>query len=135
MGSIFVPTYECDASEEFKQIYLQSSRSDLMIIQSPVGMPGRAFTSDFLVNMNKGNERPIACPYKCIKTCDYKKSPYCIMKALYNASRGRMNKGYAFAGANAYLSDKLRSVKEVIFRLKEEYNATQSTGILQDMQE
>lgn len=135
MGSIFVPTHECDASDEFKQIYLQSSRSDLMIIQSPVGMPGRAFTSDFLVNMNKGNERPIACPYKCIKTCDYKKSPYCIMKALYNASRGRMNKGYAFAGANAYLSDKIRSVKEVITRLKEEYNATQSTGILQDMQE
>jgi NAD(P)H-dependent flavin oxidoreductase YrpB (nitropropane dioxygenase family) len=135
MGSIFVPTNECDASEEFKQIYLHSSKADLMIIQSPVGMPGRAFTSDFLKNVNKGIEKPISCPYKCIKTCDYTKSPYCIMKALYNASRGRMNRGYAFAGANAYLADKLRSVKEVIFRLKEEYDVVYNAGILPNTQE
>jgi NAD(P)H-dependent flavin oxidoreductase YrpB (nitropropane dioxygenase family) len=134
MGSIFVPTHECEASEAFKQIYLHASKNDLMIIQSPVGMPGRAFRNDFLENMNKGNEKPISCPYNCIKTCDYTKSPYCIMKALYNASRGRMNRGYAFAGANAYLSDKIRSVKEVISRLKEEYDAIQRASVLPDLQ-
>lgn len=133
MGSIFVPTNECDASEEFKKIYLRSSKADLMIIQSPVGMPGRAFTSDFLKNVNNGIEKPISCPYKCIKTCDYTKSPYCIMKALYNASKGRMNRGYAFAGANAYLADKLRSVREVISRLREEYDVAHRIGILQKM--
>ncbi len=55
------------------------------------------------------------------------------MKALYNASRGRMNRGYAFAGANAYLADKLRSVKEVISRLREEYDVAHHIGILQKM--
>lgn len=125
MGSIFVSTDECDASDAFKQIYVNSSQSDLMIIQSPVGMPGRAFQGDFLQNVNAGTEKPKSCPYHCIKTCDYTKSPYCIIKALYNASRGKMNRGYAFAGANAYLTDKISSVKAVIAKLKKEFNAAE----------
>ena len=56
------------------------------------------------------------------------------MKALYNASKGKMNRGYAFAGANAYLSDKIRSVKEVITRLKEEYSAAKSGDSRQCLQ-
>lgn len=128
MGSIFVTTHECDASDEFKQIYINSSESDLMIIQSPVGMPGRAFHGEFLQNVNAGNEKPKSCPYHCIKTCDYSKSPYCIIKALYNASKGKMNRGYAFAGANAYLTDKICSVKDVISRLNNEFTVALSNS-------
>ncbi|MDR2065153.1 MAG: nitronate monooxygenase [Prevotellaceae bacterium] len=123
MGSIFVPTYECDAALEFKQIYIDSSQSDMMIIQSPVGMPGRAFDGEFIRSVNEGNETPKSCPFHCIKTCDYTKSPYCIIKALYNAARGNMKKGYAFAGANAYLAQKISSVKEVMATIKEEFAA------------
>ena len=56
-----------------------------------------------------------------IKTCDYQKSPYCIIKALYNAAKGNMKRGYAFAGSNAFLSEKIRSVKEVITTLNNEF--------------
>lgn len=125
MGSIFITTHECDASPGFKQVYLDSSQKDMMIIQSPVGMPGRAFNSEFIRSVNEGNEKPTNCPFGCIKTCDYKKSPYCIIKALYNASKGNMNKGYAFAGANAYLAERITSVKEVIAKLKEEFDIAQ----------
>ncbi|WP_183414540.1 NAD(P)H-dependent flavin oxidoreductase [Microbacter margulisiae] len=125
MGSIFVPTHECDASETFKQAYINSSKNDLMIIQSPVGMPGRAFVGEFIRSVNDGNEHPKSCPYHCLKTCNYKTSPYCIIKALYNASKGKMNKGYAFAGANAYLAEKISSVQEVIAKLKDEFVAAQ----------
>ena len=125
IGSLFVPTDECDASDAFKQIYVNSLQSDLMIIQSPVGMPGRAFQGDFLDSVSAGNEIPKSCPYHCIKTCDYSKSPYCIIKALYNASKGRMNRGYAFAGANAYLTEKISSVREVISKLKKEFIAAE----------
>ncbi|MDR1347591.1 MAG: nitronate monooxygenase family protein [Prevotellaceae bacterium] len=121
MGSIFVTTDECDASPAFKQVYINSSKKDMMIIQSPVGMPGRAFDGEFIRSVNEGNEKPNGCPYRCIKTCDYTQSPYCIIKALYNAFKGNMNKGYAFAGANAYLADKISSVKEVIAKLKDEF--------------
>jgi NAD(P)H-dependent flavin oxidoreductase YrpB (nitropropane dioxygenase family) len=123
MGSLFVPTYECDASETFKQVYIHSSQSDLTIIQSPVGMPGRAFNGDFLSRVESGKEKPTSCSFHCIKTCNYTQSPYCIIKALYNASKGKMNRGYVFAGANAFMSEKISSVNEVISKLKNEYEA------------
>jgi NAD(P)H-dependent flavin oxidoreductase YrpB (nitropropane dioxygenase family) len=120
MGSIFVPTEECDASIEFKKVYLESQAEDTRIIHSPVGMPGRAFDGEFIRRVAEGKERPRTCPYHCIKTCDYTRSPYCIIRALYNAAQGDMKKGYAFAGANAHLSDRIRSVREVIEQLKAE---------------
>ena len=125
MGSIFVPTDECDASPIFKQVYVDASKSDMMIIQSPVGMPGRAFDGAFIRSVNAGNEKPKGCPYRCIKTCNYTESPYCIIRALYNAAKGNMDKGYAFAGANAYLADKISSVKDVIAKLKYEFEVAQ----------
>lgn len=125
LGSLFVPTYECDASVKFKNVYIDSSIGDLSIIQSPVGMPGRAFGGEFMKSAIKGEQKPKGCPYHCIKTCDYANSPYCIMKALFNAAKGNMNKGYAFAGANAFLADKMSSVKEVIQRLKYEIELAQ----------
>ena len=121
MGSIFVPTEECDASIEFKKVYINAHAEDVRIIQSPVGMPGRAFDGAFIRSVAEGKEKPRNCPFHCIKTCDYTKSPYCIIKALYNAAKGNMAKGYAFAGGNAYLSDKIRSVKEVVERLKADF--------------
>lgn len=121
MGSIFVPTEECDASLTFKNVYINSHMEDMRIIQSPVGMPGRAFDGEFIRSIAEGKEKPRSCTFKCIKTCDYTRSPYCIMKALYNAARGNMKKGYVFAGSNAYLSDKIRSVKEVIEKLKADF--------------
>lgn len=121
LGSLFVPTYECDASDTFKQVYLSSSKNDIRIIESPVGMPGRAFDGEFIHRVQKGETKPKACSFVCIKTCDYQKSPYCIIKALYHAARGNMKNGYAFAGANAYLAEKMSSVKEVISKLKAEF--------------
>lgn len=121
MGSIFVTTNECDADEAFKQTYIKAEKDDLLIIDSPVGMPGRAITSDFIRSINSGAEKPTACPLHCIKTCDYTKSPYCIFKALFNASKGNLKKGYAFAGANAYMATKISPVKEVIENLKAAY--------------
>jgi len=126
IGSLFVPTYECDASPAFKQVYIDSSKKDMMIIQSPVGMPGRAFNGKFIRSVNEGKQIPKECPFHCIKTCDYSKSPYCIMIALYNAAKGNMDKGYAFAGANAYLAKKISSVNEVIIKLKEEFTIAQN---------
>lgn len=121
MGSIFVPTEECDASTEFKKVYINSHAEDVRIIQSPVGMPGRAFDGEFIRSVAEGREKPRSCPFHCINTCDYTKSPYCIIKALYNAAKGNMKKGYAFAGGNAYMADKIQSVKEVIEKLKNDF--------------
>ena len=121
MGSIFVPTEECDASTEFKKVYIDANAEDMRIIQSPVGMPGRAIDGEFIRRVAEGKERPRSCPFHCIKTCDYTRSPYCIIRALHNAAQGNMKKGYAFAGGRAYLADRIRSVKEVIEQLKADF--------------
>ena len=121
MGSIFVTTEECDASQTFKEVYINSKSEDIEIIDSPVGMPGRAINGEFIENVKKGITKPINCSFHCIKTCDYTKSPYCIVVALYNAAKGNMKKGYAFAGTNAYLSKKISSVKEIFENLKKEF--------------
>lgn len=119
MGSIFVTTEECDASPAFKEAYINATEQDVEIIKSPVGMPGRAIFSKFIQSVKEGREKPNGCPYHCIRTCDYTKSPYCIIKALYNAYKGNFSKGYAFAGSNAFKAYKILTVKETIRNLME----------------
>jgi len=122
MGTRFVATHECDADIEFKKLYVDSNPEDIVIIDSPVGMPGRAIRNKYLEDVSSGIKKPIKCPYHCIITCDYKKAPYCIANALMNAQKGRLLNGFAFAGANAYRVTKIISLKELIATLIEEFN-------------
>ncbi len=122
MSSRFVTTDECDADIKFKETYINASENDVEIIQSPVGMPGRALKGEFLEKVKQGLTAPKSCPYNCLHTCDYKKVPYCIIVTLYNAYQGKMDKGYAFAGSNAYRAKKITSVKEVVDSITSEYN-------------
>jgi len=121
MGTRFVTTYECDAPQAFKQAYIDASEKDIEIIKSPVGMPGRAILSNFIRKVKEGKKQPKKCPFKCIKTCDINKSPYCIIIALINALKGNFENGFAFAGSNAFRASKLSSVKEIFQSLMKEY--------------
>ena len=121
MGTRFVTTDECDASHGFKQAYIDADEKDIEIIKSPVGMPGRAIFSNFIQKVRDGKKQPKKCPFKCIKTCDIDKSPYCIIIALINALKGNFEHGYAFAGSNAFRATKISSVKEIFQSLIKEY--------------
>jgi len=130
IASRFVTTHECDADIKFKESYINASEGDVEIIQSPVGMPGRALKGEFLEKVKQGLTAPKSCPYNCLHTCDYKKVPYCIIVTLYNAYRGQMDKGYAFAGKNAYMADKIVSVKEVIDSLVFDYKRVEKLAVI-----
>ncbi len=121
MATRFVPTYECDASIKFKETYLKCQKDDLMIIDSPVGLPGRAVKNKFLEEVSSGIRKPFQCHWKCLKTCNFRKAPYCIALALTNAQQGKLDDGFAFAGSNAYRVDKIISVKELMANLIDEY--------------
>ncbi|MBN2455147.1 MAG: nitronate monooxygenase [Sedimentisphaerales bacterium] len=121
MGTRFVATHECDASQEFKDAYLNCKKEDIIIIDSPVGLPGRAIRDEFLERVSSGVKETFKCPWKCLKSCDFKNVPYCIGRALTNAKKGNLEEGFAFAGANTYRVDKIVSVKELIEALIEEY--------------
>ncbi|GHV69983.1 2-nitropropane dioxygenase [Bacteroidia bacterium] len=123
MSSIFVTTEECDASDDFKNTYINAKKEDMRIIHSPVGMLGRAIDSKFVQDVESGLKVPKVCPHHCIKTCDYINAPYCISQALLQAAHGDLRRGFAFAGANAYLAEKISTVKEVFDKLKAEFAA------------
>ncbi len=113
MGTRFVTTYECDADDAYKQAYMNAKEEDIVIVQSPVGMPGRAILNPFMLRAKQGQIPHGRC-YNCISTCKPLETPYCITEALANAARGNVNDGLLFCGANAYRSTKLEKVKNII---------------------
>ena len=126
MGTRFVTTEECDASLKFKQTYIDSHEEDMEIINSPVGMPGRAIRNEFIEKISRGEKRPVKCPYKCLKTCNIETTPYCIVAALINGRKGNFYNGYAFAGSNAFRATKIISVKETMDSLLREFKEAMS---------
>ena len=98
----FVATEECDASPEFKAAYVASRPEDIVIIDSPVGMPGRAIRNRFLDEVKRGERRPDSCLTNCLKPCIPSEVPYCIASALINSAVGRMSDGFAFCGSEAH---------------------------------
>src|SRR4030043_100450 len=128
MATRFVATHECDASIEFKEAYVRCKKEDLIIIDSPVGLPGRAIQNKFLNDVSLGKKMPYECGWKCLKTCDFESSPYCICFALTNVKKGNLAKGFAFAGANAYRVDSIISVRELINTLSREYEEAAIAG-------
>lgn len=123
MATRFVATEECDASPAFKEAYVNCRQEDITIIQSPVGMPGRAINNEFLMRAKAGETCPKACPWHCITTCKVESSPYCISAALLAACKGRMEQGFAFIGANGYLVDGVITVHQLFDQLHQEFAA------------
>ena len=120
MGTRFVTTEECDAHYNFKQAYLNARKDDLVIIKSPVGMPGRAINNRFLKNLEVKGKLKINCPYRCLTACKVEKARYCIAQALVNSYFGDVDHGLIFCGQNAYRIDKIITVKELIHELLSE---------------
>ena len=120
MATRFVCTDECDAHENFKKAYLDATADDITIIQSPVGLPGRVIKNSFVERIKQGGTVPVRCEYKCLKTCEPGKAPYCIAKVLADAASGKLEESFVFAGSNAYRCNEIVSVKTLVGQLVEE---------------
>ena len=113
MGTRFVTTWECDASEAYKQTYLHAKKEDIVIVDSPVGMPGRAIRNRFLEEKENRRE-PIKRCYQCIATCNPADTPYCITKALVHAAKGETDEALLFCGENAWRCEKMEHVADIM---------------------
>lgn len=116
VASRFVTTKECDASMAFKKAYLQAEKEDTVVIESPVGMPGRAIRNPFVERMQAGKETISGC-YQCLKACDPRTAPYCITQALIRAVQGQVEDGLIFCGARVGELNRITTVKEAIREL------------------
>ncbi len=120
MATRFVCTWECDAAREFKEAYLNATEEDIVIIKSPVGLPGRALQNRFLQNLEAAGKQTVHCPYRCLTACKASEARFCIAKALLNAYRGDVEHGLIFCGQNAHRIHTIVSVKELIAELMDE---------------
>jgi NAD(P)H-dependent flavin oxidoreductase YrpB (nitropropane dioxygenase family) len=120
MATKFVCTNECDVHDDFKQAYITAIKDDIVIINSPVGLPGRVIRNEFTQRVTKGETIPFKCPHHCLRSCNPRTAPYCIAKVLADASKGILLNSFVFAGTNAYRCTEIVSVKTLIDQLKEE---------------
>lgn len=120
MATRFVCTEECGVSQEFKQSYLDAKEEDIVIIKSPVGMPGRAINNKFLQDLAVQGKLKIKCPYRCLSACKVDTAKYCIALALVNSYFGDVDHGLIFCGQNAYRVNKIIKVRDLISELMTE---------------
>ncbi len=114
LGTKFVTTHECDAALEFKEMYINAKKEDVVIVKSPVGMPGRAISNKFT---NSTEREDIKQCYKCLPHCEISTTPYCISKKLMSSALGQVKDGLVFCGANAYKCNRIVSVSEIFDEL------------------
>ena len=113
MATRFVATEECDASDAFKQAYIDAKKEDICIVKSPVGMPGRAIRNPFVEKTSK-EKMPIEHCYHCISVCKPAQIPYCITNALVQAVEGNVDNGLIFCGDNVWRCEKIEKVSDIM---------------------
>lgn len=119
MGTRFAATYEGDASDRFKQAFIDAKEEDVVIIQSPAGLPGRALRSPFIDQYLKGHVESKPCIANCLTHCRYKteRETFCIAQALIDAYRGNWEEGLFFCGSNVTRVKRLEHVDDIIKEL------------------
>ena len=121
MGTRFIGTYECDASDEFKKVLLNAKKEDIKLFKSPVGYPARGVETN-LHRLIKENRAPkIKCISNCVTPCnrgeEAKIVGYCIADSLSDAYEGKLDTGLFFTGSNGYRLNEIISVKELMEKL------------------
>ncbi len=116
MGSRFAASEESNGAPALKEYYLKSKPEDIVVIHSPVGLPGRAVRTPFSQRVLEGPVPPTECD-ACLKACRHN---FCIIRALIRAQQGDVETGLVFTGEYLPRIDKILSVKEIFEQLQKE---------------
>ena len=116
MGSRFAASVESNAAPALKEFYLKAKPEDIVVIHSPVGLPGRAVRNPFAERIMEGTVPPKHCD-NCLKAC---KHNFCIIRALIRAQQGDVETGLVFTGEYIHRIKKILSVKEIFEQLQSE---------------
>jgi nitronate monooxygenase len=126
IASRFVLSKECDVSNNFKQVYLNAKKEDIVLTTSPVGMPGRAINTPFLQALKAGKDvSPKKCPFVCLKKCDHH---YCISDRLIKSRDGNIEEGLVFSGENTYKMKSILSVAEIFEQFRTQAESMYKEG-------
>ena len=123
MGTRFAATVEGDASDRFKQAYIEAEDSDVVLIKSPCGLPGRAIMSPLIERYFSGALEDARCKVACLShcICRLQHETFCIADALISAYRGDWENGLFFCGSNVSKVKSIQKVKDLMNELMLEY--------------
>ncbi|WP_027365267.1 NAD(P)H-dependent flavin oxidoreductase [Desulfotruncus alcoholivorax] len=122
MATRFVLSKECAVAKAFKEMYLKARAEDVVVVESPVGLPGRALRNEFVEKLQQGSQpNPEKCR-NCLKVCSHK---YCIMDALENSRTGQVDEGLVFCGQNVYQIKDILPVKDIFKRIVAEVESVE----------
>ena len=89
-------TKECNVSDEFRKLYLNSSENDVTIIRSPMKTSVRVLRTPFAAKLEaEGSE------------------DYDIVEAVFRGVQGDFDNGLVFCSDNIGRIDKLETVRDV----------------------
>jgi nitronate monooxygenase len=120
IGTRFITTDECDADIRYKEFHLHAQPEDVVVISSPVGMPGRALRNAFVEQAIAGSlDLDKRCLASCLHVCKCRDEQkyYCIIKVLDKAARGDIENGLVFSGSNAGRAERIIPVAELMAEL------------------
>jgi NAD(P)H-dependent flavin oxidoreductase YrpB (nitropropane dioxygenase family) len=118
MGSRFAATVESSAPDAFKQMYVDATPDEVVLVKSPVGLPGRALKNPFWERTQREDYPPIPSCRACLKVCH---KEYCIVRELEMAQGGDVEQGLVFSGSAAARITDVPTVAELMNRLETEY--------------
>lgn len=115
IGTRFACTFEGDADMRYKQAFVDATEEDVVVIMSPVGIPGRALRNPFVAKYIEGEVESKPCIAACLSHCTYlrERKTFCIAQALVDAYQGNWETGLFFAGSNVTKCTKLERVEEI----------------------
>ncbi len=121
MGTRFIGTIECDASDVMKRIIIDAKKEDIKLFKSPVGYPARGVKTQLHKDIEAGTAPKVACISNCVAPCnrgvEAKIVGYCIADRLTDAYDGIKESGLFFTGANGYRLNEIITVKELMEKL------------------
>ncbi len=100
IGTYFIASEEAGLDRKSKEVYVNSKREDVTVIKSPVGLPVRVLNTPLVRRVLSGSREKFSCPYRCLRTCNPGKVPFCIAKALLSTWRGDVENGLYMTGCN-----------------------------------
>lgn len=125
MGTRLAASIESNAADSWKQMYIKAKDEDVVLICSPVGLPGRAMINPFVEKIKDSID---GAKVKCIQCLKHCQKNYCIFDVLVKAQQGDVDNGLIFCGSRVGEVKEILSVSEIFNNIIDEAKVAMSAS-------
>ncbi len=100
IGTRFICTEEANIARKSKEVYVKAKSEDIIILNSPLGMPVKVLRTPLSEKLIQGKKIPFGCPFQCLRGCKAMKVNFCIADALFKTADGLVDEGLFMSGSD-----------------------------------